>query len=237
MQKIFYQDRAVAFIDVLGFSALVRSSDTNTQTLKQLETLVNTLNSSVPLLNQQVSSSVNSALIPEHTYISDSIILSAPLSGNSLGITGYSGIDVIALRVIQLTHLLLSEGYLIRGGISVGSVWHSNSNIVGPAYIEAYETECKYAIHPRVLLSHSAEQVWNAQPHKSGLCVNYEGSLIVDGLHNSIIELPFGRLYANVYDSYRQTIIEKIDTLTDSKALKKWIWFQKYFDENRPMGV
>ena len=38
------------------------------------------------------------------------------------------------MRSIQLTHLFINEGYLIRGGIDIGLACHEYGNIVGPAY-------------------------------------------------------------------------------------------------------
>ncbi|MFT6051062.1 MAG: hypothetical protein ACI9B9_000702 [Halioglobus sp.] len=55
------------------------------------------------------------------------------------------------MRTIQLTHIFLAKGYLIRGGVSIGKVWHTESNIIGPAYQGAYLVK----LHPKLTLSGS----------------------------------------------------------------------------------
>ena len=125
--KIEFEDRAVAFIDVLGFSSLVTSAASDPLAFEELQVLVDILSSVIPYLDQGVSKTVPVHLIPEHTYISDSIILSAPLKDDAM--KSYNGLSIVVMRCIQLTHHFLKAGYLLRGGISIGKAWHNKSNI------------------------------------------------------------------------------------------------------------
>lgn len=149
MQKIQFEDRAVAFIDVLGFKKVVDAADQERSKHTELEALVDLLESVVPKLDETVDRAVPNDLLPRHIYISDSIILSAPLTSSE--ISSYRGLSILVMRVIQISHMLLSKGYLLRGGISVGPVWHTTQNIVGPAYQEAYRIETETLV-PRVEL-------------------------------------------------------------------------------------
>jgi hypothetical protein len=130
--QIIFEERAVAFIDILGFKSLLNNACHSQQTLTLLENLVNLLDLAIPNLNGSVSPNVPLNLIPQHIYISDCIILSAPLT--SCDMPSYCGLSAIVMRAIQLSHCILQAGYLVSGGISVGRVWHKNSNILGPAY-------------------------------------------------------------------------------------------------------
>jgi len=162
MSKITFENKAVAFIDVLGFSSLVDDASKKEEMMAQLQSLVDLFKSVVPELDKTVDKSVPLRLIPKHIYISDSIILSAPLSDSS--VPGYNGLEVLVMRCIQLTHHFLSSGYLLRGGIAIGKVWHGTSNIVGPAYQEAYKLENnpkKKLESPCILLSESSVKKWN----------------------------------------------------------------------------
>jgi len=152
-----FEDRAVAFIDVLGFKTLVNGAAKCEKQRQKLSRLVSLLSSAVPHLDAQVDPFVAPHLIPRHIYISDSIILSAPLSDSKR--TDYDGLSIVVMRVIQLSHYLLGEGYLTRGGIAIGSVWHTNNNIVGPAYQEAYQLE-QNGNEPIVVLSAAAAKRW-----------------------------------------------------------------------------
>jgi hypothetical protein len=116
MPNIEFENRAVAFIDVLGFKSIVCDATQDEHRLNELKDLIDVLESAVPNLNGQVNSSVSKNLIPMHIYISDSIILSAPLESDE-----NHGLSTLVMRVIQISHILFSKGYLIRGGISIGS--------------------------------------------------------------------------------------------------------------------
>lgn len=43
-------------------------------------------------------------------------------------------------------------GLFIRGGISLGDIYVRNNMIFGPALIQAYDLESKYAVYPRILI-------------------------------------------------------------------------------------
>jgi class 3 adenylate cyclase len=76
-------------------------------------------------------------------------------------------LEILVMRVIQVTQLLLDFGYLVRGAIEVGKVWHVDANIVGPAYQEAYRLE-PTAKMPRVILSAPATQLWRSSGESAG---------------------------------------------------------------------
>lgn len=157
MPDIEFEECAVAFIDILGFSSLVCDAASDESKRTELTDLVALLQSAIPKLDKTVAKSVPARRIPKHIYISDCVILVAPLKVPEASY--YSGLDTVALRCIQLTHQLLKSGYLIRGGIATGKVWIRDSNIVGPAYQDAYDTEQK-AGNPCIQLHQSAIEEW-----------------------------------------------------------------------------
>ncbi len=104
MSNIKFENRAVAFIDVLGFKSVVDTAEQCTSKLTELEQLINVLESAVPNLDGTVDQSVPKELIPKHIYISDSIILSAPLTSTKM--SSYRGLSILVMRVIQLRDCL-----------------------------------------------------------------------------------------------------------------------------------
>src|SRR5690625_2825099 len=136
---IEFEHRAVAFIDVLGFKAIVNRATEGGEGLVQLSSLIKLLSETVPTLDDSVDESIASNLIPRHTYISDCIIVRAPLTDKNR--TTYDGLSVVVMWVIQLAHYFLRAGYLVHGGIAVGKVSHTSVNVIGPAYQEAYQLE------------------------------------------------------------------------------------------------
>ena len=235
MTKIDFEDRAVAFIDVLGFSAIVNDAIKNATAMNQLQSLVELLSSVVPTLNKTVDDSVLSRLIPAHTYISDSIILSAPLSDDT--VTNYNGLEILVMRCIQLTHHFLKSGYLLRGGIAVGKVWHGKSNIVGPAYQEAYLLEAN-GNEPRIVLSENSVTQWKKGfCSGSRMCIQKDGVTLVNGLHDFYIPGNTKHGVINeTYDEYEKLTGNAINSSLPQKAKDKWLWFREYLEAESNEG-
>lgn len=229
---IEFEERAVAFIDILGFKGLVKQAAINSESLCQLSRLVKLLEGAIPKLDATVNPDVPSHLIPRHNYISDCIILSAPLRDEDR--KSYNGLEIVIMRVIQLTHFFLDAGYLLRGGISVGKVWHTDSNIVGPAYQEAYILESK-ADMPIVILSVEAAKVprWGSRT-----CIEYEGRIFVNGLHDYYIDDNTRHgVIEETYKRYEKLADTALSSDIPSRAKEKWSWFKKYLSAESKEGL
>jgi hypothetical protein len=229
---IKFEERAVAFIDVLGFKALVGKSVIEPQSLAQLAKLITLLDSAVPTLDAGVSTSVPERLIPKHLYISDCIILSAPLTDSER--TSYNGVHILVMRSIQISQLFLEAGYLVRGGISVGQVWHSKHNIVGPAYQEACELEKKADLPRIVLSSSSAKNHWTGV---SRAVLDDEGTPFVNPLFDYYIpnNTEPGVVRAT-YDRYENLAVQRLSEELPDSAKRKWEWFAEFVKKEAPHG-
>jgi len=227
-----FEDRAVAFIDVLGFKSLVDRAAESKECLDVLSSLVKLLSSAVLQFDATVDTSVPQHLVPRHLYISDSIILSTPLADMSR--KNYDGLAILVMRVIQISHLLLKAGYLLRCGISVGKVWHTTSNIVGPAYQEAFMIEHN-GKDPIVVLSTSAAIHWKGG---SRMCLEQNNVVFVNSLfdhyipnisQHGVIEQTYAR-----YDALANQRL--LEPLTES-AKEKWYWFREFLRTEAPNGM
>jgi hypothetical protein len=228
MPQIVFQDCAVAFIDVLGFRALVNKASKDFQAFSELQDLVNLLESAIPALDSGVNKTVPAVLFPRHTYISDCIILSAPLSVTIPKWERYSGLEIVVMRAIQLTHLFLRAGYLIRGGVAVGSVWHGNSNIVGPAYQEAFQLEAN-GYEPCIVLSDAAKAHWkNGINGTSRICIDYGGAFMVNGLFDYYLHSIGVSDVKTAYKNYEATADYNTNSQLLTGARRKWHWFAQY---------
>ena len=230
--NVEFEDRAVAFVDVLGFKSLVSSATLSNVHLQQLSGLVNLLSSAVPSFDATIDKSVSPHLVPKHIYISDCIILSAPLADPSR--TSYDGLAIVVMRVIQLSHYLLQAGYLIRGGISVGSVWHTSTNIVGPAYQEAFMLEQK-GHEPIVELSASAAEHWKGG---SRMILHHNNKLFVNGLFDYYMpnNLQHG-VIEQTYAHYAALADQRVMENLSESAKEKWSWFREFLRAEAPEGM
>lgn len=226
--NIKYTDNVVAFIDVLGFSKLVQKSVENDSDLERVNELVKLLGDAIPVLDRNVTAPKEA--VPKHIYISDSIILCVK---NFVEVNGkeYYGLNTIVMRCIQLTHLLTYAGYLVRGGIDIGKVWMSETNIVGPAYQKAYQLESQEAEYPRITLSAEASKQWEKYGEPKCFCMkSNDNKYYVNGLY------PYEEYFANksyfCENNYYQDILDIIDNNikqleNNSKAKDKWEWFKE----------
>lgn len=227
-----FEERAVAFIDVLGFTALVACAAESDAQMKNLAGLVQLLSSAVPSFDAKVDASVSRDLVPRHIYISDCIILSAPLVSPST--RNYDGLSILVMRVIQISHYMLKAGYLVRGGISVGKVWHTESNIVGPAYQEAFLLE-KNGNEPFVRLSPSAAERWQGG---SRMCLRKDDAVLVNGLFDYYI--PNNTKYGVIeeaYDAYESLAESRLLEAMPERAKEKWVWFREFLRAEKPEGL
>lgn len=229
--KIQFEQRAVAFVDVLGFGKLVESSSATPTALATLEALVETLSSAVLYLDGTVAKNVPSELIPRHLYVSDSLILSAPLQVPSH--PTYDGLSVVVMRCIQVTQLLLGRGFIVRGGIDVGDVWHSDANIIGTAYQSAYAIEHSRC-DPGIELSDAAVTRWNAGAMQgSSMCSVYGESTIVNAFNEFYVESA--ATHGGIDDSWNRwaEIIAGQVAALPAPAAAKWTTFRAQLDAYR----
>jgi hypothetical protein len=133
-----YSDRYIAFVDILGFSSIVRQSE-HDQTSKRFDALVSTLTeigSHHPSINESDDFQFQS--------FSDSVVMS---SASTL-----TGLVQILSSISDLAIRLLKTSLLIRGAIAKGKLYHKQPIIFGPALLDAYNSEVNIAKFPRVVL-------------------------------------------------------------------------------------
>ena len=134
-----YEQRIVAFIDVLGFSELVNKLD-------QYEYVFDLVNDNF-MLEQFIKDEQKKKLYDtiEVTCFSDSIVISSELSQN---LTLSSFLAVIHKLMINM----FKKRIPVRGGITYGNLYHKGQIVFGPAMVKAYKLENKSAIYPRIIL-------------------------------------------------------------------------------------
>ena len=147
-----FEQRAVGFLDITKAEA----SEAEFQQLAGLRQVIDNI---VLYDNAGLASIVPDTLKPRYLFISDSVVLSAPLYHNQKNLT--DGLGIVVIKTIQIVERIIELGHLVRGGISVGNVWHDAENIIGSGYTCAYLTEERES-HPRVVLTPAAADVWRA---------------------------------------------------------------------------
>ncbi|HEY8095014.1 MAG TPA: hypothetical protein VIE65_02835 [Methylobacter sp.] len=224
-----FEQRAVAFLDVLGFKQLVNEAEKTQAGFDKLAGLDAVISNHVRWDNNRLKPEVPKEAHPKYIFISDSIIISTPLL---VSIEGVDGLDILAVKCTQVAQKLLEMGLIVRGGISVGSVWHSGTNIFGSAYVEAYQIE-QQARHPRIMLSKKASELWRKPARFAhDICIPDGDSYIVDILHAAYLRTnAAGIPMESSFAQFRAYITSNIELLPQGEARSKWIWFAKFFNE------
>jgi hypothetical protein len=151
-----YENRIVLFLDILGFRSIIdKTVEKNFDNTKAIETLYKNLTEIKEFLisrlkQKQMLQYSNISL--KVTQFSDSIIISFVNDDNSTLLNLIRTIQELILK-------LVNNGILCRGAISYGKLIHDNRVIFGPALNDAYETETKAALYPRIILDKSLIEI------------------------------------------------------------------------------
>lgn len=137
-----YEKRILCFIDILGFSSIIKNTtrgDDKAQT--ELDNMCNALD-----ILRNYCDKLNDNEIST-TQFSDSIVLSFPWKKDDWQLVAVFK----SIKMIQVV-LLYQFNLLLRGGIVIGDILHTDKILIGPAMIDAYALESKCANSPRIVL-------------------------------------------------------------------------------------
>ncbi len=141
-------ERIVAFIDVLGFSALV-GRIFSTADEASFGRLLSTLQD-IALRAESAEPGKIVKSDTRATAFSDSIVISDEVS--------LAGHMRVLSSASYLAASLMLEGKFCRGGIVLGALYHNERIVVGPGMIQAHDLESHVAFYPRILVSDSIAQ-------------------------------------------------------------------------------
>lgn len=164
-----YEKRIIGFIDILGFGQLVFESENETEKFSLIQQVLRKLNEVDDIYGSPESffAHSNYAFLQDDakrnlkdlyekmranaepsrvriTTFSDSIVFSCPADSD-----GLSNFRYFLIKLLVHTN---DFKLLLRGGISCGSLVHTDQMIFGPAMNRAYHVESKVAKHPRIAI-------------------------------------------------------------------------------------
>ncbi len=136
-----YEDRIVAFVDVLGFKDLVNSSQNDVKVLRNITSALSTF---YEWIWQWEADGVDSSFA--FTQFSDSVVLSALADTQD-------SFEMLLQLMLGIVDIAYSNGIIVRGGIARGKLIHDREMVVGPAMVDAYLLESSIAKYPRIVIS------------------------------------------------------------------------------------
>lgn len=170
-----YDERWVAFIDILGFKEHVKdATDTDFQDLLSI------IHKARYACDQwgEAWRAVHHVNTLEATAFSDNIVISIGQEENA---------RTLLLQMVEMfARDFLESGYMIRGAVTRGRLHHSEGVVVGEGLVKAYELESKVANYPRVIIDPSVLGDLKAGLDPRGnikLTQDFDGLCFVDYLH------------------------------------------------------
>jgi len=219
-QSSDYPERAVAFIDILGFAQLIGRIGSEPALHRRVKRALTWFNHM-----QESSLKPNTSQTAlEFAVFSDSVVISAAVHE----------LHSILWSVLHLQAELFGIGVLLRGGIAQGRLIHRGNLIYGEGMLRAYELESRVAVYPRVIvedelvtdlpdayrsifLRQDSDSMWFLDPFSLGIGGVDAEALLVDG-----------------YDPHEEALkklgseIERqIATTTDTGHRVKWAWLKR----------
>ena len=231
LPKITYENRIVAFIDILGFRELVSLSALHPETTEhiyafiqdiQTGSLGDSIYGSIPTFGLDGSKELKPARALEKaddaikmmrvnwpmaiTQFSDSLVLSCKADD---GHTSVLMIEFIA----KLMRASFELGFILRGGITLGPLIHEEGGaLFGPAFVEAYALESKMANWPRILVEQSIVD------------------LVIEVENNLLKSKPFSFLFTKVEKNKDMSVGSRdLSQLTLASAIR---YFEKTYLKN-----
>jgi hypothetical protein len=139
-----YSERYVVFLDILGFSDIVRRSMTSPAQAKELIDILEHIANAGKQFGDQNDLQQDDFRAQS---FSDCIVLSENVSP--------VGLFHLLASTMLLSFNLLQKGIFARGGVAKGKLHHSEKVVFGPAMLEAYRLESTIARYPRILVDRS----------------------------------------------------------------------------------
>jgi hypothetical protein len=152
-----YENRFVAFLDILGFKELVykiESEGEESSDFKRVRSVLNFLHEEsiesngqhdLPIYEQKEGYILEKELgDPRMSYISDCIIISTESS--------FDGFKSLCNKLTKFSTDIACDGIFLRGAVTHGKIYHHGPMLFGSAYQKAYELESEKAKHPRIII-------------------------------------------------------------------------------------
>lgn len=238
-QKYSYEEHFVAFIDFLGFAEAIDSTDDNRRT-RLLDLLIglSQLQGDFNVEVKPTESGTITRVIPNISTFSDNIVISYPLE-KLRAIGQYSDdkppffiIHAFTQLVSRIAAAALQLGFLIRGGATIGKLYHSKNVVYGEAMVEAYRIESRVSNYPRIVMSSriTHRPNWKGQFR---ILTDHDGLKHLDYFSDLVLgSVEPGDTYTKnvqaVYAAFTQTINSNLNGLKASGSLQayaKWAYF------------
>jgi hypothetical protein len=229
MIKISYEQRLVIFIDILGFKNLITQSKEDETVLKNILRALQTFNefrdfnTDLKEFSEEFSDSTIIDDSREITNFSDSIVI-------SFKIEGIKTLEFVINRLLNIMVDLLEYNVILRGGIAIGDMIHTEDIVFGPAFIDAYSLENEVASFPRIIFLKEIVKKYNIYS-LGGIKEDDDGYYYLDYFNLYDFNYFGGDPSSDIIKHFN--LLDKIIDCgmknSNSKIIEKYLWMQNKF--------
>jgi hypothetical protein len=155
-----YEEQFTVFVDFLGFSEVSsRTDDTTRREILGLLLALSALRGDFGVQSAVIETNKTTTIKPAISTFSDHIVISFPLEPiyKDAEFDEHIGAFIILNQFSSLLSRLaaaaLRIGFLIRGGATIGNLYHASGVVFGEALVEAFQIESRTSVYPRVVVS------------------------------------------------------------------------------------
>lgn len=249
------KEGVVAFVDILGFSNSVKEASKNSDPanldsmLHIIENLANANHEGGAKKIAEGSYEISTTI----TSFSDSLVISQYLDADPNRSNNSHDLMMALINVAQtasyITGFCLSQGLLVRGGVSFGSIKHTKNIIFGVPYIEAVEIENNLAIKPRIVVHNNLLAPFeNNMEQLMSFCSirrDYDGLFFIDWIEGYLQTCSRIEAIQGMLPSKGDTNLKNLKPLikqtedkmsyyknrsNSQKEFSKWYWMASYIN-------
>ena len=220
MVNVNYEDRAILFVDILGWTEELKRKSAD-EIHRILSPFIQQGNEN----NEQQRERIRQRVAEDDRLSSNPLYMSVQVSFFSDCFVCSMPSEFASRLCNRASHIILdflSEGFLVRGGLSAGELYHKDQIVFGPALLRAYEIENKEAIFPRVLIDSFLINRLNENVEEPVIIKDQLGNYVVDPF--PIICRPADAILTNNYkiDNIIEVINTYIKNAENSKVRDLW---------------
>jgi hypothetical protein len=171
---------------------------------------------------------------PTVSTFSDHIVMSYPVEdlfrANERDGLGW-GLHFVCAEVAVLAAAAINDGLLLRGGATVGPLYHEGGVVLGPAMVEAYELESRHAMYPRIVVSRKLYTRIKFEPRILVLLTDQDGITHLNYFTEMVLR-------SNQVEESRALWLDKAGKIIEENItrfereerwndLAKWVWFKR----------
>lgn len=145
-----YRDAIISYVDILGFSEIIRQSATRPDRVGKIADLLQAVRDDLGF-NPKIQRSKD--VVSSPNFVSENF---SDLTIRTRFVTGDVPNSVAVQEIGYLAgtqyNLAVTEDVLIRGGVCLGQIIASDEVTFGPGLVKAYLLESEFAVYPRIVV-------------------------------------------------------------------------------------